>query len=575
MKPKNRIILNYLLISSLCVFAAIALVAIQNSDLTRSDHITLDSSWTMEWKKGIKENIDPGKENFLVATKGDTFVLHTVIPETEMKFPVLCAYSSYCVVTAESGGKVIYEAGRDAYESGKLSGSWINQIPLDLLSPERDITITYTVAEWNAVSSLPVHYIISATDVLSDFLRREQFSFSVSVFLLFIGLIGSITGFTSLILQKKIYPLIAISSFAFWCGMQMFCGNGYILLLSQNISLNTWLYYISMYMWPLSLLAVFYFQVAKTERGIKQAKVFTILFIAYVVLVILLQVVASIHLLVLVPVYNALVFTAVVFALVGCTRRLIQTKLQTEIVNIGFIILILYYLGDLIRSFLYYLGVNSFLGNTVSSVGVGVVIFVVSSLLTYMSWLADFTRRQSEQESWAKVIERDATTGLPSKTKSMQMLQQMHANDLEYAVVILNIDNFDDIYAQGGDEEVNAMLERYSKYVKKVFGSYGFCGRMGKSRFIVAAPEIPDAKLKQLTYVFSKYMAREKSHGTVPAIESSLGMAYSIDCENKDPLAICQLAEEHMQDIKLISSQSAGPVQELLAETTNNNPKNQ
>lgn len=562
----NRVLLNYVLLSLFCVIATIAVVILQHIVFSNKDHLSLNSGWTLETKGIVTEDVNPEKIHFIVARRGDTFVLKTTVPETDILFPVLCSTSHYCMVTAESGGRVIYEAGREQYENNTLSGIWLNQIPLDKLSPQRDITITYTVSEWNSVSSLPDHYIVTASEVFSDFLRREQFTFSVSVFLLFVGLIGSIIGFTSLILKKKIYPLIAISNFAFWCGMFMFCSNGHILLISHNYTLNTWLIYLSLYICPVTLIAVFYYQVAKSKLGKTLSKALGLVFILYLTATVLLQLCANVHLMVLIPAFNLLMLNAMIIAIIGRVRRLRADKGNSDIVNFGFLILIVYCIADWLRSVLYHMGLYPFSVFSTTYLGIGILVFVISSLLTYVSWLAEFTKEQSEQASWARVVERDATTGLPSKTKSMQMLQQMHDNDLEYAVVAFNIDNYDAIYAEGGDAAIEATLERYSKYVKKVFGAYGFCGRMGKNRFIVAAPEIPELKMKQLTYVFSKYMAREKAHGTIPVIESSLGLAFSRNCPNQEPLAICQMAEEGMQNVLLISAQRDQEVKLLTGE---------
>ena len=538
---------SYIFFSLVSAFVFIFLI-IAETTLSHRNNLyfkTLSDIWTVTKNGEILPDHIPGA-SFLdgAAKKGDVFIMTGTIPRDDTAYPVLWVFTQESSIAVKSGNKMLYVSGIDDLLHGRMLGSGYHQIPLDYLSDEGDIKIVITAGENNLMHTLPTVYMTSAIACFSNFIKSKIITFTFSLFLIFLGTIGSIVCTLTYITKKNYFQMITASLLTLSIGLYVFTSNSFLQIISTNFILNSWIKYINLYLAPIFLVFTLGIKSPITKTVRTTAKLFLVIYICYIFTAFLLQIFTNIHFAVTIIAWNFIVSIAIICALVECIYYIMKDKETFQIVQFGYIIMVLYYYVNFIHIYKFSSFKNPMEMICNSFLCAGVMIFVLSAVFKYLLTLSELVAEQSRNVATEKILNHDPISSLSTRKRTLEILQEFKDSNMEYSVVSLSLQNFDDFIKNGGRDSGDKAIARYAKIIKKVFASYGICGRVSDSRFIVVSPELPETKMKSLVKVFEKLVQKENSRNKAMPLESLAGYGYSREALDTDPLLVCEIADK-------------------------------
>ena len=503
------------------------------------------SDWTVTKNGETLPDHIPGV-SFLegAAKKGDVFILSGTIPKNDTAYPVLWIYTQDASIAVKSGNKMLYVAGIDDLLHGRMLGTGYHQIPLDYLSDNGDIKIVITAGENNLMHTLPAVYMTSAIACFSNFIKSKIITFTSALFLIFLGTIGTIICTLTYFTKKNYFQMIAASLFTLSIGLYVFTSNSFLQIISTNFVLNSWIKYINLYLAPIFLVLTLGIKSPITKNVRTTAKLFLVIYTCYIFTALLLQIFTNIHFAVTIIAWNLIVSMSIICAMVECIYYIMKDKETFQIVQFGYIVMVLFYYLNFIHIYKFSTFSNPQEMICNSFLCAGVLIFVLSAVFKYLITLSEFVAEQSRSDASEKILNHDPISSLSTRKRALEVLQEFKDSHMEYSVVSLSLQNFDDFIKTGGRDSGDKAIARYAKIIKRVFASYGICGRVSESRFIVISPELPETKLKSLVKVFEKLVQKENSRNKTMQLESLAGYGYSREALDSDPLLVCEIADK-------------------------------
>jgi diguanylate cyclase (GGDEF)-like protein len=169
-------------------------------------------------------------------------------------------------------------------------------------------------------------------------------------------------------------------------------------------------------------------------------------------------------------------------------------------------------------------------------------------------------KQDEENAIIAGLMRRDSLTGLPNRLAATERLRleyvRMKRSKLPYAVLMLDIDDFNAISASHGHSVGDEVLKSYGQLLRHKLRENDFVARYGDERFLII---LPGTSIDQANFVADKIRdaVAAAPHSTAGAVAVNIGVA-AASADQKDEHAAADEADAHLFAAKATRHQPTG-----------------
>lgn len=548
MLKKRVLLFTYLILAIFCTISVTLLTmweySYSSQNSTQKD--LFNNNWILTIDAQTYSNVSLTTFTLPKLSKNTTIILRNTLPNEISSIDSLWLQTVYSTLEVSIDGNKIYSYGLDLDKENINVGSGFHVIPFPANSAQKNIELTITTTQKDAFSAFKPFYIQRSIHTLSSFLRRSILPFTSSVFLCFLGIIGTIVCIGALFLKKKILPFFILSFFSFWVGMGVLTNTDLIQIFSSNFTINSYLEYAALYASALSLILFFVVSIAQSKFEKISSIALITAFSLFCIVSIILERMNIIHIHQTLSYYQIICSAMMVFGLIISIQKIITKNGRILFSSLSFTFLIFFCILDLSRYIIQKYFLPTYPLFYTSLLTIGVIIFIISELLFY------FTSMQAEITGLLSVQEHTFTpsnyTFLASKKKIVQTVNELNKNHVYYTFITISFTNVPN------DKEA---FEKYGKTItsllKTVFDCYGLISYYEDNTFVIVVSEVTETKLKQLIKTFNQLLEYKSLKQSFPQVKTSIGYAFSYEPNYKSFKAVFTLAQLR-KNRKLITS---------------------
>jgi len=184
-----------------------------------------------------------------------------------------------------------------------------------------------------------------------------------------------------------------------------------------------------------------------------------------------------------------------------------------------------------------------------------------SELIGSVLVFRDVTQKRENEQRIFHLSNHDALTGLPNRTLLMdrgsQAIKDAHRNNCAVAMLMINIDRFQQVNDKHGYVVGDKVLQRVAKLLGLILRAYDTISRQGGDEFVVILPTISDdVNIAEFcTRIKSDFAQRWKTKEFAFDLTLCIGVSmYPVDCD--DVHQLYQKAHTAMHEAKRIGKDS-------------------
>lgn len=548
MVNKRILLFTYLFLALFCTISIALFTFWENSHSSQAleQKDLYDASWNITVNGSVSRNASLISYKLPSLPADSVIVLENTLPSLPSMQPSLWIQTIYSVIEVYIDDEMKYSYGLDLYKNNVNAGSGFHVIPLSESSGGKKIRISLTTTQKNAFSSFKPIFIQRSAETLPGFLRRSILPLSTSLFLIMLGVIGSLVCIGALFLKKRILPLLTLSQFSLWVGLGVLTNTDLIQLFSPNMTLNSYLEYTALYATVFSLILFFYYSIAKTKFEKAGTFFLSCLFFLFCAVSVTLERLNFIHLPDTLSYYQILCAVMIFFSVTVSIHNIITKNGRILFSSLSFTFLIFLCALDIGR----YVVQKTFLPTLSlfynSLLTIGVIIFIVSELLFYfISLESDLSGKRTLTDAAFSPAD---FSFLTSRKKIVQTVNSLNKNHVYYTFVSISFTNIPN------EEQA---FKRYGKTItsllKTVFDCYGLISYYEENTFVIVVSEVTETKLTQLIKTFNQLLDYKIVKESFPQVKTSIGYAFSYESSYKSFKAVFTLAQKRKKRKLLLS----------------------
>lgn len=531
------------------VFAmAIFIIAIRQN---HSDYDTYryDEHWNITIGELTYQDVSLTKFTVDKLPKGTVVTLRNKIPEELNGGCTLRMLIYLSTVEAKIDGKEVYSYGKDLLAQNKLVGSGYHFIPLSPGDAGKTLEIRVEMGEDIAFTSIPCIEGVDSKAVYANFADRHIISIFISIFLFMFGGVGLLLSVIALNFNKAYYRLFLITSFSFLMGVWSMCNSKVLQIFSTNLSTNSFLEYISLYVATIPF--VLLIGHIRSDLVLWKKRIMHgiyILLIAFAIISLILQLTNVMHFPKTVSVFHMICVISLSAIAVMGTRKFSEMDNVERYLTLGIFVMCVFIAMDLARFNIqkYMFPENEVMATSI--VPIGSLFFVILLLISYLQYLYDMVMTKAEKEVLVQMAYHDSLSGLYNRTKCAEEFERLDGVG-NYAIISLDLNGLKTINDKLGHAMGDQLLQNFGEILCQAFQEVGDVYRMGGDEFVVIVEgekrkSIPDT----LRYMIE--LEKKKSEELPFLIHSSFGVAYCEECKNEGSEKVYQLADQRMYVMK-------------------------
>ncbi|MCD7709470.1 MAG: GGDEF domain-containing protein [Clostridiales bacterium] len=454
-----------------------------------SNYASLNTGWDIEFSDGTAfTDADIEDVAFPAANRGDTIVMTTVLPETDVPNPELEVVAIHSAIEVFLDGEMAYSYGMDRYDGYKVMGYGYHRFALPEDYAGKVLTIKMLVAENKAFTSFTTPRICNEEVCVRDYLYENRIPLTVNIFLIMFGVtIGVITGIC-MIFQRGLIKLFSTALFALFIGLWSLSNYNLLVIFTDNFQAKPWLEFGSLYVAPIFMLL--YFWDESTHGATKLRKIcYAFLFAAqtaYAALSIGGQALGLWHMQAVLTIDHLLLVLVVVYVLVVCVTDIVRGKTENVTLFVGAIIMVIFVSWDLLHYYIekyfhfmtngnYYRGITC----------IGTMLFVIAMIVSFLYEIVDAMYRTAEEDTLEKMAYTDAMTGLANRRRCEDMFDELDEGEADYDMIEFDLNNLKKVNDTLGHEMGDEFIKTFSQILANIFDQFGLVARTGGDEFLV------------------------------------------------------------------------------------------
>lgn len=547
---KNKKIIA-VLIASLISFTLIAgFIFVINSMTEVAELDRLDDGWTAVINNVLHEKAILSELNFDPLGKGSTVILKRTLPQSLPENPTIRFLVYHSVINVYVDDVLCYNFGGSAHKTGELVGSGYHWVSIPSDSAGKELTIKFNITETDAFANFEPIMLGSASNSYLEFTQSNRWSLFSSIFLVLFGGVLFLVVTPLLFYSRQFFRLYCIAIFSFLIGVWMMHYYKTIQLFSQNILLNTYIEFVSLYLAPIPLL-LFINDIRRNKHNML-LKSLVILTLGYCTAALALQLANILHFPDTLILFHILVFTDIFYIAVNAVIGLKEGKSFDKIFFFCTIVLLTFTSADLIRFNYYRFVDSSSFGTVVSYMPVGVLIFVVGLIISYFVYILDSFYAQAENKLLTQLAYSDYLTKICNRTKCESVLKELDSRHCSYVIISFDLNNLKTVNDTLGHIYGDELIKTFASILNTCFAKYGTVGRMGGDEFIVIINNISETSLTNLLSVLHDAITTSNKLNKDGSVQISVSYGYAFSTEDNvhNSREVYQLADNRMYAMK-------------------------
>lgn len=502
-------------------------------DMTAEDSVRIDEHASVQINDKIYEDATLSGIVFDPLPAGSKVRYTIPMPDQEMNKPMLTLYIIHSLARVYLDDELIYSYGED---KGEMKGYGHVSFPIEDRYIGKQLRVEYDVLENGEFASFEPPTL---TDNGVYFYRNNadkfihQYFLDMALIMLSLSIAGVSLFF--MIRDPEMSRLVYLALSIFGMGLWVMCNYELIYLFTDNLALKGYLEYLSFYIAPFFFTLYFaddFYHREQTFRKYVYLGILTAqgIFIAASVM---LHFTGTLHLPRILPVNHILIVTAFAFLIYMSIRSLRKKEYTHKPFLIGFLILVVFCMRDLILFVnFYYIGHNH--GEKYESRMLsGVFLFAISMFIDFFSVHTKRRAVEARNEILGHMAYTDTMTGLNNRRKGDEELAKLSDNPASNVFGIINFDLNDlkktnDNY---GHEAGDKLLIDFSTLLADTFRDNCICCRMGGDEFLVIIPD--ESKVDTKALLGSMHEACNKINETRTPLPLSFAYGYSTNTDSE------------------------------------------
>ncbi len=550
-KVKNRKFAPILILSILAFLALWFLSGKVKFPGAASEEVKiLDSKWNIKVNGVSYENVSLDEFVFSDLKRLDIVDMSYDLTE-EMNGGMTSEFLVYlCSVEVYLGEERIYSYGLDKVWADKMVGSGYHFIELPEDCEGKRLLIRMVINEDNAFTSIRPLRCVKTGKILVDFSSRNAVVFFIAVFLIMLGMLLTVIGLFTAVVNKSGFGLTAIGLFSATVGLWTMCTNGLFTLFAVDRTLCTNLEYISLYLAPVTVGLVFW-DMRKDDNGWRNVTVAvgTSMLVDFFVVAAILHATNSMRFPATLLWFQVIGFIGVLILIVGGILTVKQKTYSEKIVAAGVIVVFVAVALDFARfNIQKYVFPNSQMLQN-SFIPIGALLFVILLIASYLVHLYDMVITNAEREALTKLAYHDPLTGLFNRAMSYEAFARIEQSKEKASLVSLDLNGLKSVNDSFGHDEGDKFLKRITHILERSFEDVGTCYRIGGDEFLVIVPEAKKEELEGSLKKFAENTAKASEYSEYP-ISAAYGVATVGEAEEDSLQATMAIADKRMYEMK-------------------------
>lgn len=552
MKKVLRTLVHFLVFA--CAFSVLIAPQVHNQQSVNDVYkVRLDTGWSIKLNNEELEMTGSLDDFHMpVTNKGDFVELKTILPDNLEDRVAISTYPVHSVLKVYVDDELIFENGEDRYERGLMIGYGHQFIPLPDDASGKEIKITLFVTEDNAFSNIVAPEIYKETSLMIDYIQERYIPLVAALGLIAAGACITCVAFISCFKFKEMERLLGIGAFALLIGSWSLCNYDLALIYTREIAAKSLLEYLSLYMVMVPLFVYFMDDVRNHKQ--KWLKLiyeclfaFQLIFLAVVVL---LQGHNIVHFPVFVNTYQIFLVVSGFLMAYLLVWNLIVNK-RHQILFVGFVVMIFVAVRDIVMfNVVKYLTKLGFSGYYRSYISLGAVIFVVALLTDFISEMRGRVYALAESEVYIKMAYNDPLTGLYTRRKCTEVMEEITQEKGVYAVMVFDLNGLKDVNDSMGHVYGDEMITRFANILRKTYTNNEIICRFGGDEFTVLFTKPPKRSYEETKEYMTKLIDDDNKEHSEIKISVSAGFAISTEFEDPCPEDVFKAADRRMYEDK-------------------------
>lgn len=534
------------------VFWSCFMMIQQKSGIHEEDYVYLKKGWTASVGGAVYTDINIEEFHFPSQGKGDEPYFEIILPECNVKNPVLYIYSVHSAVEIFLDQSKIFEYGMDCLENNKLVGYGKQYIDLPDDYAGKTLLIKLYVTENDSFGSFETPQICNGNNAIRDLAIINALPLTINLFLVTFGTCILIISAFFLIKNKQFSKLMCVGLFSIGIGLWSLCSYNLLMLFTYDLKVKTYLEYTALYTCPLPVLLYFKEDIMKRNIWVRRFYMgLEGVMIAFIAVSVILQITNIAHFPAVLRGMHIILLVTFITIIGYFAHDLIKRRLERKVLMAGILIMIGIGVLDVLRfNIIKYIPVLA--GKHYTSIlCLGALIFVMSQIGDFAMEVSRILYKAAEKETLEKIAYTDALTGISNRRKCEEVFDELDKGN-NYGILAFDLNNLKKMNDSNGHEKGDLLIKTFAQTLESIFGEYGTVGRMGGDEFMVLFPDMSKVNLDSLIVKFEE-KTKQVNEQMPELMNMSAAYGYCGRTENphSDAREIYRMADAKMYEKKI------------------------
>ena len=465
---------------------------------------------------------------------------------------MLRVYSRLSAIRVLVDNRQIYSYGIQEVENQKMVGSGYHFILLPSSFYEKELKIELIPSEDNAITSAPEIVFTPADASISIYSRDRMFGIFSGLFLFTAGIFLMILSVMAVYMDRRFYPLAIIGLFSCTAGIWCLSTIKALQLFSGDVTLNSILEYLSMYLLPVPALFLSrHFRQSASPGTRKFIGFMTVLSAGFFLTAFILQISGVAEVTKLTKYFHYFLLPVILTLMLAGSSKWRRMKASEKMYQMGMVFvffmvifeLSIYYVVNILYKF-------SIQINTVITPFSSMVL-IVAMTIGFLLEIYDMRLKDTEKERLQKLAFRDQMTDLMNRGMCERRFEELKNSNVSYFMLDMDLNGLKAVNDAHGHQMGDRYIMLFSGIIIKALGGDRNIYRVGGDEFLYIDSEITEEELKKkIDFIrkLEKIIGREE--GIPFDIDASFGVAWSGEVDTGDPEDVYRLADRRMYGLK-------------------------
>lgn len=542
MSKVSKTILFFISVTLLLSMIFVSMVLIRGTAKYPDTYECFPRSFTIKINDEILPSTNLNKLPNLSLSVHDRIELTRTLPKIKMKDAMLIINASYAALEVFLDDTKIYSYGYENHRMVREVGAGLHTVdlPVDYQGKEIKIILVNS-GNYKLPYILKEISLSEVHNVTVPIVRKQLFSFSMSIFLVLFGIM-LMTVFMILLFQKvETTGLIHLSLASFSIGLWNLCRLDFVRLFSDNLLINSYVSYFSFYFTSIPWV----FMVADLKKNAGYNKIFRmikLILFGFLFSVIILHVTGLVDYKYFSVFYSVLGIFVLAFGLFVMSYKFKYQKIHEKMLFIGNIISVLYVFVELL---LYY--AEKLLNISFVKLPNAFLLMISTFFLSYGYRFSNNIASKKEAKILKQLAYTDGLTNLENRQSGMLKLMELEEKQTDYFVILFDLNNLKETNDTYGHSRGDTLLKDFARCLVTSFPKEAVKTRIGGDEFLVIYPTEDKMAVEKSMLAFKDELDlvnRRTNDGA--KLEMAYGIASTAELYSFNNELIIQTADERM-----------------------------